>query len=352
MRQKTQQKVSPVIMSLKNIDFWYWSRYYVDIYRTCPYRCSYCNTQSGVPMSGVRFLPGLPKQPRVIGLGLLSDPYHPDEERNGTLANILEMLYEIKYPVNILTKSNRIVGHLDILKKLSQKGLVRITFTILTPDDLLAAEMEQQAPTPAERFKALETLTKENIPAGIAITPIIPFITDSEESLSRLVRTAKTHGAGWVLFSGFDPGALPKDLPCLKKFFLHSEDEQKLDKRYKAIKRFMVGLLHQERLPIRIPRITLKRFTNRYFLSLVSECLFNISYLYELLDSELEMVRYRRVACDIEEMNSSLKGLVSSGKLGHMKGVNPEIESVIREVLFKGTSEFYENLYSKVAPEV
>lgn len=351
MRQKSEQKVSPTIMSLKNLDFWYWCRYYVDIYRACPYQCIYCNTQAEIPGRGVHFLPGLPKEPRTIGLGLLNDPYHPDPEKNTSLANILDMLHDMKYPVNILTKSNRVLGHLDILKKLSQKGLVRITLTILTPDDLLAAKLEGSAPTPAKRLEALKLLIKEDIPAGIAITPIIPFVTDSKQSLSQLVNLAKHHGARWVLFSGFDHTALPKNLPYLDKFFRASKDQRQLDSRYRMIKRFMVGLLHQESLPMRIPRITLKRFTNRYFTSLVSEYLFNISYLYELLDRELEMTRYRRVACDIEDMSSSLKSLVSRGKLGHLKGVNPEIESVIREVLFKGTSEFFESLYSKVASE-
>jgi DNA repair photolyase len=339
-------------MSLKNIDFWYWSRYYVDLYRVCPYGCSYCNTQAEIPMSGFHFLPGLPKEPHGIGLGLLSDPYHPESERNAALANILEMLYVMKYPVNILTKSDRVIEHLDILNKLSQKDLVRVTFTILTSDDILAAKIEGSAPSPANRLEALKVLIKENIPSGVAITPIIPFVTDDEESLSHLVRLVKQYGARWVLFSGFDHSGIPKDLSSLKKFFNNAEDEQKLESRYRKVKRFMLGLLHQERLPIRIPRITLKRFTNRYFTNLVSECLFNISYLYELLDRELEMTRYRRVACDIEDMNASLKSLVSKSKLGHLKGVNPEIESVIREVLFKGTSEFYESLYSKVASEV
>jgi DNA repair photolyase len=347
--QKSEHKISPAIVRLKNIDFWYWTRYHVEIRRTCPYRCGYCNTQLDIPMSGVRYLPGLPNEPRTIGLGLLSDPYHPDSRKNGTVANILEMFCEMQYPVNILTKSNRVIQHLDILKKLAKKDLVRVTFSVLTPDEKLAAMLEGVSPSPSSRLEALKTLRNAGIPAGIAITPIIPHVTDSEEALTRLVRLAGKHGACWALFSGFDPNPAKKDLPRLRPFYENAEDEDALEKRYSHIKRFMVRLLDRENLPMRIPRITLKRFTNRYFSSLVSECLFNISYMYELLDRKLEMLRYRRAACDIEDLNVSLKTLVCQGKLGNLKGINPEIEGIIKEVLFKGSSEFYKTLYRKAA---
>jgi len=349
LSQKSEQKISPAIIRLKNIDFWYWTRYHVEIRRTCPYRCGYCNTQLEIPMSGVRFLPGLPNEPRTIGLGLLSDPYHPDSRKNGTVGNILEMFCEMQYPVNILTKSDSVIQHIDILQKLARKDLVRVTFTILTPDERLAAVLEGISPAPSRRLEVLKTLTNADIPAGISITPIIPHVTDSEDALTRLVQLAAKHGARWALFSGFDPGPAIKDLPCLRPFYENANDEAKLEKRYTHIKRFMVRLLKRENLPIRLPRITLKKFTNRYFSSVVSEHLFNISYLYELLDRDLETLRYRRAACDIEDLNVSLKALLSRGKLGHLKGINPEIEGIIKEVLFKGSSEFYEKLYRKAA---
>ncbi|MBN2323787.1 MAG: hypothetical protein JXQ30_08630 [Spirochaetes bacterium] len=349
MPQKSEHKISPAIVRLKNIDFWYWTRYHVEIRRTCPYRCVYCNTQLDIPMSGVRFLPGLPNSPRTIGLGLLSDPYHPDSRKNQTVANILEMLCEMQYPVNILTKSDMVTQHLDILQRLAKKDLVRVTLTILTPDEKLSAMLEGFSPSPLRRLETLKTLRNAGIPAGIAITPIIPYVTDSKEALSHLIRLAGEQGAAWALFSGFDPIPAIKDLPLLKPFYENAENEAALQKRYLHIKRFMVRLLNRENLPIRIPRITLKRFTNRYFSSLASECLFNISYLYELLDRELEMLRYRRAACDIEDLNVSLKALVAKGKLGNLKGINPEIEAIIKEVLFKGSSVFYDTLYRKAA---
>jgi DNA repair photolyase len=352
LQQKSKQKVNPIIMSLKHLDFWYWASYFIDLYRPCPFNCCYCNTQNEIPLRGISFIPGLPNQPQTIGLGLLSDIYHPEPKRNGTISNILEMLHSIEYPVTILTKSDCIVENLDVLKKLSQKGLIRVTFTILSFFEQLSSKLEGLAPSPSARLNALKLLSKEGIPAGIAITPIIPFITDDEISLSALVKEAKKNGAKWVLFSGFDPASPVKNDVISETIASIHSDTQKLERRYRKIKRFMIGLLHEESLPMRIPRINLKKFSKGYYANLVSEYLFNVSYLYELIDRELEMRRYRRVAYNIEGLNHSLKVLTSRGKLGYLKGVNPEIEGMIKEVVYSGKSEFYTNLLEKVMTEV
>jgi DNA repair photolyase len=352
LHQKREQKVTPIIISLKHLDFWYWSKYFIDIYRPCPFNCCYCNTQTDVPLRGIKFLPGLPSHPHTIGLGLLSDIYHPESQRNATVTNILGMLHSMEYPITILTKSDRIVENIDILKKFSQKGRIRVTFTILSLDEQLSSKLEGLAPSPSRRLDALHLLNREGIPAGVAITPIIPFITDGEKSLANLVKEAKKKGAKWVLFSGFS--AVPsekKDVVSETIASIHS-DTRKLEKRYKKIKRYMIGLLFEEKLPMRIPRITLNQFGRSYCTNLTSEYLFNISYLYELLERELEMIRYRRVAHELDTLNQSLKNITTRGNLGYLKGVNPEIEGIIKEMVYSGTSEFYTNLLEKVVTEV
>ncbi len=339
-------------MSLRNIDFWYWSRYFIDLYKDCPYSCIYCSTRKDASFTGITFIPGLPEEKEVIGLGLLSDIYHPDSQQNISLSNILELLNKRGYPVNILTKSDKILSNCDELKKFSEKARLRVTFTILTLDDELSTKLEGRAPKPSERLETLRMLRKADIPAGVAITPIIPHINDDETSLSKLVRESKRMGASWVLFSGFNPNASFLEYPLFNKLSSIYTDEEKLNKRYKKIKSFMVKILKEENLPIRIPRITLGLSSKKYYSHSISEYLFNISYLHELLGHELEMKRYRRVAYDINNMNMPLKSLAAKKKLGYIKGVNPEIEKVIEEVVYSGVSNFYTYLFKKVTSEV
>jgi len=346
--QKSQLKASPLVMELNNLDYWYWCKYFIDIYRHCPYECSYCNTKNQTAIRGINFIPGIPRESHTIGLGLLSDIYSEQKEENDQVKEILNILLKNRYSVNILTKSNTIIDDHGILKKFSEKDHVRITFTLLTLDNDLTRDLEGSSPTPKARLNALKFLSDHKIQAGIAITPIIPYVNDDRDSLSRLVKEAKKMGAKWVLFSGYNPTTNFLIDPRWKKSLeIHSATD-KLNKRYRETKLFMINLLYNEGLPIRIPRIKLDLLNRRYHSHIASELLFNISYYYELLEDNIEAKRYLRAAYEIDNLSKPLMPLVRNNKLGYIKGINPEIESVIKEIINNNQSSFYKNLYKKL----
>jgi hypothetical protein len=131
---------------------------------------------------------------------------------------------------------------------------------------------------------------------------------------------------------------------------LHSNPE-KLESHYRRLRKFVVGSLMRAGLPLRIPRIALDIYRRRYSTQIVSEHLFNISYFYELKENELNMRRYRRAAHEIESLESPLKSIASNKKLGYIKGINPEIEKVIEEVLYTGGSTLHTKLYDSLKEE-
>jgi DNA repair photolyase len=350
--RKTNPEVNPIIIKLHNMDFWYWSQYFVDIYQNCPYRCCYCNTQKFKSLKGFSFVSSLPERKQVIGLGLICDIYSEYRAGNERARNILGLLDKNRYPVNIVTKSNMIVKDIDILKRLAKKGHIRVTFTLLTLDDFISGNLEGNAPPPSERLKVLGILRSEGIDAGIAVTPIIPGVNDDEEQLTRLVKASKDMGAGWVLFSGFNPVRSFMNNPLWKSSASLYSDKKALDMHYKHIKKFMLGLLLRENLPFRVPRITLSAFDRKYYSNIVSEYLFNISYLYELMSREMEMLRYRRAAYKINGIIESLKHKMFNKKLGSIRGINPEIEKTIEEIILREDSSFYSDLHDKIALEV
>lgn len=350
--QKKKLKTNPNIIKLQTIDFWYWSRYFIDIYPDCPYKCSYCNTQKKSSLNGLDFMEGLPLNKEVIGLGLFSDIYHPEHRKNEFTKSMLELLAKNHYPVNIITKSDAIIDDLEILKNLSDRDHLRVTFTLLTMDEALSLKLEGCSPLPANRLNALKTLRKEGIPCGVAITPIIPCVNDDEESISHIVHESKKMGANWILFSGFNPVDSFLNNPLWKKTAEIHTDQKILKTQYRKIKKFILRLLLRENLPLRVPRITLKSFEHNYYSQIVSEYLFNISYLFELMDREIEMLRYRRAAYRINGIIESLKSIVHHKELGFLKGINPEIENVIEEIIFSNRSTLYTDLYKKIASEV
>ena len=348
---KNNPMAYPIITRLKNLDFWYWCRYYIDIYRECPYECEYCNTRKKAHFTGLTFIRGIPEEKETIGLGLISDIYSWKERENETVHEILELLEKGGYGLNIMTKSDRIIDDSDILGKFAHMDRARVTFTILTLDGRLSRALEGRSPTPEQRLGALRRLRDSGIPAGVAISPIIPCINDDEKALYGLVEACRDAGAQWVLFSGFS---------VVPRFFLNPlwaeaarihGDERMLRKRYEKTKKFLIPLLQKEGLPIRIPRITFSLYNKKRTSQKVSEFLFNISYLYELMEDDVRMMRYRRAAYMIENISASLSTIVSKGELGYIKGVNPEIEQVIEEVVLSGDSNLYRDLSRNIYSE-
>ena len=340
--------ISPCVMSLNRIDHWYWCRYFIDIYPECPYGCSYCNTIGRRGVRGLNYIRGLPQSETTIGLGLVSDLYHPEPEHNRAARSVLEILLGRNHQVTIQTKSTNIERDLDLLKQFASTASLRVIFTLLTLDSRIAGQIEGHAPSPEERLKTLGMLSEADIPAGIAITPIIPSLTDDLQELTKLIREAKRRGARWVLFSGFTPVSTFLDKPALHKVKTFCDDQEALAQRNREIKRFMIDLLREEEMPIRIPRPNPGPPDQHYHARIVSEQLFNISYYYELLESPIESARFRRAAHQINDMESSIKSIVFRKKLGYIKGINPEIEKVIEEIIMKGSCVLSTSLKEKL----
>ena len=83
--------------------------------------------------------------------------------------------------------------------------------------------LEPRAPRPDLRLEAVRQLTQAGISAGVFPNPILPLITDSEESLDRLAAAAAQAGAtyfgGGLLF--LMPSAQKIFFPFLEEKFPH-----------------------------------------------------------------------------------------------------------------------------------
>ena len=139
-------------------------------------------------------------RPRVIALGTNTDPYQPIEKQYGITRQILEVLDETSHPVGIVTKSSLIARDADILGRMAERRLARAYISITTLDGKLARSMEPRAPTPANRLRAVEALSKAGVPVGVMFAPIIPGLNEAElESVLAAARDAGAQTAGYVL---------------------------------------------------------------------------------------------------------------------------------------------------------
>jgi len=193
----------------------------INPYRGCEHGCIYCfarpthaylNLSPGLDFeSSLFYKPDAPEllrkelaaksyQPAPIALGINTDAYQPIEKQLSLTRQILEILYETRHPVTIVTKSALLERDFDILQAMAQHNLVKIMVSITTLDNGLARRMEPRACAPHRRLKLLQNLTAAKIPGGVLVAPVIPVLTDHElENILVRSRQAGALTAGYIL---------------------------------------------------------------------------------------------------------------------------------------------------------
>ncbi len=125
-----------------------------------------------------------------VAVGTATDPYQPIEARYRLMPGIIQALAEFYTPFSIVTKNTMIVTDLPLLREAAQRVPLTVVFSLTTVDPDLAARLEPGTPPPAQRLRVARTLRDHGIATGIAIAPILPGITDSEDNLRDLIAAA------------------------------------------------------------------------------------------------------------------------------------------------------------------
>jgi len=211
----------------------FWTKQSFDPYVGCELNCIYCNTGVGfnteksspviyvkadAPKILEKELDVLRKKV-VLNMGVAVDPYQPAEEEYRVTRQILEVLNKYNCPFALGTKSDLILRDMDILSEASSKFHCCVAVSLTTLDEKLAKLLEPNAPTPQRRLEVVRELSRAGVMVGVWLTPIIPYITDNEESIEEVVKAAKEWGAKFILGGSLDMRAPKKIENFLKENF-------------------------------------------------------------------------------------------------------------------------------------
>ena len=127
------------------------------------------------------------RKPGMVGTGAMSDPYLHLEEELGLTRQCLELIDRYGFGLAIQTKSPRILRDLDLLKRIQARTKCVVQMTLTTYDEDLCRVVEPKVATTFERFKVLEMMRDEGIPTVVWLSPILPFINDTEDNLYGLL---------------------------------------------------------------------------------------------------------------------------------------------------------------------
>ena len=123
----------------------------------------------------------------MIGMGSMTDPYIPLEKEIQNTRKALELICKYDFGATLITKSASVLRDLDILKEINKKTKCVIQMTLTTFDEKLCEIIEPNVSTTKERFEILKILNKNNIPAVVWLTPVLPFINDTKENLAGIL---------------------------------------------------------------------------------------------------------------------------------------------------------------------
>lgn len=174
----------------------------MNLYRGCSHGCIYCDSRSRcyqmnhdfedieVKENAVELLEGALKRKRrkcMIGMGSMTDPYIPLELELEHVRECLKLIERYGFGVTLITKSDRVLRDLDLLKKINEKTKCVVQMTLTNIDDGLSRKLEPGVCTTTRRFEVLKILRDAGIPTVVWMSPVLPFINDTRENISGLI---------------------------------------------------------------------------------------------------------------------------------------------------------------------
>ncbi len=174
----------------------------MNIYRGCAHGCIYCDSRSRCyqfthPFEDIEVKRNAPvllekalkskRKKCMIGTGAMSDPYMHCEEDLRLTRKCLEIIRDNGFGAAVQTKSDRILQDLELLKEINRQSKAVVQMTLTTFDDELCRIIEPNVCNTRRRIEVLEVMRQEGIPTVVWLTPILPFINDTEENIRAIL---------------------------------------------------------------------------------------------------------------------------------------------------------------------
>ena len=189
----------------------------MNIYRGCTHGCIYCDSRSRCyqfthPFEDIEVKQNAPdllekalsskRKKCMIGTGAMSDPYMHCEEQLQLTRKCLEIILRHGFGVAVQTKSDRILRDINLLDEINRSAKCVVQMTLTTWDDELCSILEPNVCNTKRRIEVLEEMHRRGIPTIVWITPILPFINDTEENVTAILNECARAGVKGVIDFG------------------------------------------------------------------------------------------------------------------------------------------------------
>ncbi len=192
--------------------------YSLNLYRGCQHACAYCyapcvlriprehwgnriEVKTNIPVVLRKELKT--KEPGVVGISTVTDPYQPLEQKYRLTRLCLEQLLHHGFPAHIQTKSSLVERDSDLISRFSD---AQVMMSIGTLNDHERRLLEPFTSPIPDRLSVLRKLSDTGIKTAIFFGPIYPTIT--EEDIPSILEKFKDSGVSeiWVDRLNLKPG--------------------------------------------------------------------------------------------------------------------------------------------------
>ena len=133
-----------------------------------------------------------------VALGTNTDPYQRAEGRYQLMPGVIGALADSGTPFSILTKGTLLRRDVPVLAAAAQQVPIGLGVSLAIWDDDLHASLEPGVPSPKARLDLVRAVTAAGLPCGVFLAPVLPGLTDDEESLDAAIRAVAEAGATGV----------------------------------------------------------------------------------------------------------------------------------------------------------
>lgn len=226
-----EKQVKTVLNKHKKRDSWFLDDYSVNPYEGCSCNCLYCyirgskygeNMDDGLAVKA-NALEILEKQLAarakknqygIVAVGSGTDAYIHHEQKYMMTEGMLRLHLKYRFPVFISTKCTLINRDIALLKKIDKaailpedlksklkRGLI-LSVSVSTVDEKVSDILEPGAASTLARMELVRHLKHEGFFVGVNAIPVLPFISDTEENLEKIIAKAKEYEADYILVGG------------------------------------------------------------------------------------------------------------------------------------------------------
>ncbi len=240
----------------------------INPYRGCEHGCIYCYARPGHEYLGLsagldfesrifvkeeaprllrEALARPDREPEVLVMSGVTDPYQPVERRLKVTRRCLEVLTRARNPVSIITKNHLVTRDLDLLTELARHEAAHVTLSITTLRNEIQRFMEPRTAVPALRLRAIRELAEAGVPVGVNVAPVIPGLTEHE--MPEILEAAADAGASRA---GYTLVRLPHAVKDLFVEWLEQHFPDRRDKILNRLRQLRNGRLNDPRFGSRM----------------------------------------------------------------------------------------------------